>query len=534
LEQLSGITSDQIVGTTDHWRAFYETPRPCLADLLVDERDDLIATHYELGWNKSALLDGAYDATQFIGHFGEQGRWMYFTAAVLKDANGNIVGAVETLEDITNRRLAEIQLAKSQQAAEAANRAKSAFLANMSHEIRTPMTAIMGYLELLTEGCARTCPFTQSEVGNPLDVISQNAKHLLQLIDDILDLSKIEAGKLEIENTTCSTCGILLEAVSLMKGRATTKGLSLDVEFAGPIPESIGCDATRLRQILLNVLGNAVKFTESGSIRLVASLADSPHGPVLQMKVIDTGIGMSKETLAGLFQPFTQADVSTSRKYGGTGLGLTICKRLAELLGGSITVESEYGKGSTFTITVPTGCMDGVRMLDSPPADLQACRKEQKSPEVDRKPTSLVGRRVLLAEDGLDNQRFISFILKRLGAEVTVAENGNTAIQLAAVSEADGKPFDLILMDMQMPVMDGYQAAQHLRSRGWSGPIIALTAHAMVSDRQKCVEAGCTDYLAKPIDLARFTQLLAQYIGANREPDNVARLTVAPMPILPE
>ena len=374
LEQLSGITPDEIVGTTDHWRAFYEAPRPCLADLLVDGRNDLIAAYYEDRCNKSTLLDGAYEGTDFVGHFGEQGRWMYFTAAVLKDAKGNIIGAVETLEDITERRLAEIQLAKSQQAAEAANQAKSAFLANMSHEIRTPMTAIMGYLELLSEGCARRCPFTQSEVGNPLDVISQNAKHLLQLIDDILDLSKIEAGKLEIEHTTCSTCGILAEVVSLMRVRAAAKGLTLDVECAGPIPESIQSDPTRLRQILLNVVGNAVKFTEVGGVRLVVGLADSPRGPVLQMKVIDTGIGMSKETQGGLFQPFTQADVSTSRKYGGTGLGLTICKRLAELLGGDITVESELGKGSTFTVTVPTGCLDGVRMIESP-ADLQSPRQ---------------------------------------------------------------------------------------------------------------------------------------------------------------
>lgn len=514
LEQLSGIAADAIVGTTDQWKAFYDVPRPCLADLLVDGRDSQIVAYYGDQCNKSALLDGAYEGTLFVEQFGEQGRWMYFTAAVLKDAKGEIVGAVETLEDITRRRLAEIQLAKSQQAAEAANRAKSAFLANMSHEIRTPMTAIMGYLDLLSEGCARKCQVARPDVGNPLDVISQNAKHLLQLIDDILDLSKIEAGKLEIEHTICSTCGILQEVVSLMKVRAIAKGLTLDIECAGPIPETIQSDPTRLRQILLNILGNAVKFTEVGGIRLVVGLANSPQGPMLQINVVDTGIGISHEAQGGLFQPFTQADVSTSRKYGGTGLGLTICKRLAELLGGDITVESEPGKGSTFTFTLPTGCLDGVRTVENP-AELRFQVREEKSPKVVRDCKPLADRRVLLAEDGLDNQRFIAFVLKKLGAEVVVAENGRMAARLIAASETDGKPFDLILMDMQMPVMDGYQTTQYLRSQNWPGPIIALTAHAMQDDRKKCLDVGCSDYLAKPIDRDRFTELLIQYIGAS-------------------
>jgi signal transduction histidine kinase/ActR/RegA family two-component response regulator len=515
LEQLSGIRSEAIVGTKDHWRAFYESPRPCLADLLVDGRNDLIATCYEDRCNRSALLDDAHEGTQFVAHFGEQGRWMYFTAAVLRDAKGNVIGAVETLEDITQRRLAEIRLAESQKEAEAANRAKSAFLANMSHEIRTPMTAIVGYIDLLKECGAEGRPIAHSEIGNPVEVISRNARHLLQLIDAILDLSKIEADRLELEFARCSTCGILAEIVSLMRVQTVAKGLTLEVECVGAIPETIESDPTRLRQILLNVLGNAVKFTETGGVRLVVRLIESVGRPALEIKVIDMGIGMSKETLAGLFQPFSQADVSTSRKYGGTGLGLTICKRLAVALGGNIAVESKPGQGSVFTIVVPTGRLDGVRMIQNL-SDLQLQVVEESPRGGDGNGSPLEGRRVLLAEDGLDNQRFISFILKKLGAEVTVAENGQAAVERVAESEAEGRPFGAVLMDMQMPVMDGYEASRRLRSKHWPGPIIALTAHAMIDDRQKCLDAGCTDYLTKPIDRVHFARMLAQYVGADR------------------
>jgi len=527
LELLSGITESEIIGTTDHWKAFYFEQRPCLADLLVDGRSNLLATYYDDRCNKSALLDDAYEGTQFVKHFGNQGRWMYFTAAVIKDAKGNILGAVETLEDITKRRLAEMQLAKSQQEAEAANRAKSAFLANMSHEIRTPMTAIMGYVELLSECCLKKCALVQSEIGDPLDVISQNAKHLLHLIDDILDLSKIEAGKLEIEHAACSTSGILAEVVALMKIKAAQKGLTLDAECLGPIPETIQSDPMRLRQILLNITGNAIKFTEKGGIRILVGLADGTLGRTLELKVVDTGIGLSPETLENLFKPFTQADISTSRRYGGTGLGLTISKRLVELLGGNLTVESEYGKGSTFTITLPIGCLDGVSMIENF-SDTQVPKENGVSPQAVSNEMSLTGCRVLLAEDGQDNQRFIAIILKKLGIETLLVENGKDAVRCATESKADGHPFDLILMDMQMPVMDGYDATRFLRSENWSSPIIALTAHAMLEDRQKCLDAGCTDYLTKPIDRTRFTELLMRYLGPNRDPKNNASSNLEP------
>lgn len=511
LERITGISADAVTGTSEQWKAFYDAPRPCLVDLLVDGDMKTIPQHDQGEYNKSALLDGAYEGVNFFPGIGENGKWLYFTAVALKDTQGRVVGGVETLEDITDRRLAEIKLAQSQQAAEAANQAKSRFLANMSHEIRTPMTAILGYLELLSEGCARRCDIMHSENVNPLDVISQNAKHLLQLIDDILDVSKIEAGKMEVERVACSPCGILADVVSLMRVRAAAKRLTLEMEYPGPMPESICTDPTRLRQILLNIVGNAIKFTTVGGVRLTARILNEPQGPILQIQIADTGVGIAEKAIAGLFQPFTQADASTCREFGGTGLGLTVSKRLAELLGGDITVASTRGKGSSFTVAVPTGPLDGVRMLKRP-AEIQFHVEKDELTAAGHNNAPLAGRRLLLAEDGEDNQRFISFILRRMGAEVTVAENGQAAVELALGSLEIGKPFDLILMDMQMPILDGYQAAERLRAENWPTPIVALTAHAMTEDRRKCLDAGCHDYLSKPIDRKQLVKVLSRWL----------------------
>ena len=254
----------------------------------------------------------------------------------------------------------------------------------------------------------------------------------------------------------------------------------------------------------------------------MAGFKHDPRGPILQIQIADTGIGISEEALAELFQPFMQADASTSRKFGGTGLGLTVSKRLAELLGGDIAVESDLGKGSSFTVTVPTGHLDGVRMLENP-AEIQFHVGEDKPSDASRNAKPLSGHRLLLAEDGPDNQRFISFILKRMGADVTVAENGRAAVEGAIASRNAGSPFDLILMDMQMPVLDGYQATQMLRVKNWSGPIVALTAHAMKEDQQKCLDVGCDEYLTKPIDHNRLLQVLAPWLALDCDRAAVVR-----------
>jgi CheY-like chemotaxis protein len=297
-----------------------------------------------------------------------------------------------------------------------------------------------------------------------------------------------------------------------MRVRAGGKGLGLKLDFAGPVPETVLTDSVRLRQILLNLVGNAVKFTETGEVRIVVRLDGVPGTPgrdglepKLVCEVIDSGIGMTPVQIDKLFQPFQQAEASTARKFGGTGLGLAISKRLAKFLGGDITVSSQPGKGSTFTLTIDPGPLADVTLGEHTSESITAPASAAK-----QSPLPHLSCRILLAEDGVDNQRliFISFVLRKAGAEVTTVENGRKAMEMAlATFEGWGRraddprtPFDLVLMDMQMPVMDGYEATRRLRDEGYTGPIIALTAHAMADDRQKCLDAGCDDYATKPID----------------------------------
>jgi len=417
-------------------------------------------------------------------------------------------------------------------AAEAATRAKSEFLANMSHEIRTPMTAILGYADLLDANldCCQACPDhaacpARAQHHEHLATIRRNGQHLLQIINDILDLSKIEAGRLDVEWQPCSPTAILAEVMLLMRVRAEAKGLSLQLRFDGPMPQTILTDPVRLRQILVNLVGNAIKFTETGGVRVVARVEgrELPK-PKFVCEVIDTGVGMTAEQMAHLFQPFQQADASTSRKFGGTGLGLAISKRLAGLLRGDITVTSQPGEGSAFVLTIDPGPLADVPFQDQP-SEAVSSLPPKTSVRREQPTKSLAGRRILLAEDGIDNQRLICLLLKKAGAEVTAVENGQLAVEKAMAASSSGEerrggldgPFDLILMDMQMPVMDGYEATRQLRARGYSGPIIALTAHAMADDRQKCLDAGCDDYLSKPIDRATLIGKIAVMVKPKRD-----------------
>jgi signal transduction histidine kinase len=385
------------------------------------------------------------------------------------------------------------QLNAARLAAEAANQAKSEFLANMSHEIRTPMTAILGFAELLREDADR--PEMSSTRMEFIDAIVRNAEYLLGVLNDILDMSKIESGRLEVEKSPCSPWEIIAKATSLLQARAALKGLTLSAAQVGAIPETIRTDPVRLQQILVNLLSNAIKFTEAGGVRLVAGLVDEDQTrPLLRFEVIDTGIGMTEQQLSRLFQRFSQADTSTTRKYGGSGLGLAISRRLAEMLGGDIVGKSTPGHGSSFVVTVETGPLGSVNLLDAPPPPAAASQPPRKNLPL------ASGGRILLAEDSTDNQRLISHILALAGWQVVVAENGQVACEKALAAMTGGTPFDLILMDMQMPVLEGYEATRRLRSAGYPGTIVALTAHATTGDREKCLAAGCDYYISKPIN----------------------------------
>ncbi len=419
---------------------------------------------------------------------------------------------------LDQRQRVEDQLRLAKEAAEAASRAKSEFLANMSHEIRTPMTAILGFSEiLLAEGDLSQAPPRRVEA---IKTIYRNGRYLGQLINDILDLSKIESGKLEPEQVVCSPWRIVADVAALMQVRSKAKGLPLTYHHDGPIPETIHTDPTRLRQILINLVGNAIKFTEVGEVRLVTRLLHEDD-PKLQFEVIDTGIGVADTQLAKVFDPFVQADSSTTRNFGGTGLGLAISKRLAEMLGGNIIARSTVGKGSCFTATVAAGPLGGVALLDDPRAgDLPV----QRTGAADACESLPLDCRVLLAEDGPDNQRLISLVLRKAGADVTVADNGQVAIDLVNAAAREARPFDLLLMDMQMPVLDGYEATKRLRAQGYEGPIVALTAHAMSTDRKKCLDAGCTDYATKPIKRGRLIAVVARHVSEQRQQVEAVRV----------
>ncbi|QEF98942.1 Autoinducer 2 sensor kinase/phosphatase LuxQ [Stieleria maiorica] len=447
-------------------------------------------------------IDGVdtYDSEFRIVRPDGQIRWVAGVGETVCDESGRVVSMYGVNWDATQEHLQADAMRESERRAREANASKSEFLANMSHEIRTPMTAILGYADLLKE------LIDHEEAKQYLETIRRNGDYLLEIINDILDLSKIEAGKLDVQRESFDPHRLVEDVRSIMEVRAVEGGLTLEVDYDGNLPRLIRSDAKRLKQILINLVGNAIKFTPNGRVTIRVRFVAAERQ--LHIDVADTGIGIPDQQLRRLFHPFAQGDTSVTRNFGGTGLGLAISQRLAEMLGGDISVRSTEGVGSTFSVSVATGQVDASDwdQQDGSQSDAEGAASTQ-----DESPIEL-SCRVLVVDD----RREIRFLSKRIltgaGAVVDECEDGLLAVEHVSDCLGNGSCPDLVLLDMQMPKLDGYSTARKLRAIGYRAPIIALTADAMQGDMNKCLEAGCNDYLSKPIDAKKLLRLVSQMI----------------------
>jgi len=469
----TGLKRDELVGR-DFREVFFSTP--------------------ELQFNKALVeyekLKREQTPVAFEAYYAPLDIWTS-TRAYPTSEGGFTIFSV----DITEKKRAERQMREAKEVAERANELKSSFLANMSHEIRTPLGAMLGFADLL-----RDPDLSAGERASYLDILTKNGEQLSVIINDILDLSKVEAGHLTLEFLPSSPEAIAKDVVALMTKKARDKALNLDFVKDPSTPEHVVSDPGRVRQVLLNLVTNAVKFTLAGSVQITSSgRVDSKGRQFVDFKVTDTGIGISPEQQERIFGSFVQADGSMTRRFGGTGLGLALSRLLARALGGDVTLESSVlSRGSTFSFTYPDS---PERQATTPSTDLTAAALEAA-----KRKTSLCGIKVLVVDDSTDNQMLISKFLTAAGAEVSTAVNG-----LEGSDKALAGDFNLVLMDIQMPVMDGYSAAQRLRERGYAKPIIALTAHALNEARKKALSVGCTDHLTKPINRTALIETVARY-----------------------
>jgi signal transduction histidine kinase len=383
-----------------------------------------------------------------------------------------------------------------------AAQAKAEFLANMSHEIRTPMNAIMGFADIMAE---EELTEQQSEY---LKIIRNSGKNLLGIIDDILNLAKIQAGKLKTEIISCSLDELLESIHILMKPVAAQKNLKFDISRCDNLPEKINTDPTRLRQCMINLIGNAIKFTEQGHVMINVCMLQENDKSFIRFDVEDTGIGIPPEKHQGIFDSFTQVDGGTTRKYGGTGLGLAITKHLVQLLNGKISLSSEHGKGSVFSIIIPA---------DTKPNQTEVAVSQDSTTEESNILEQRFSGHALIVEDAVTNQKLAKLMLEKLGLETALAGDGQEAIKI--VNE---QSFDIIFMDMQMPIMNGYDATKTLRAQGIEVPIIALTACAMKGDEKKCLQVGCDGYLSKPIRTPQLIQILGEYLCEKQTAESAA------------
>ena len=435
----------------------------------------------------------------FTGADGKRRTFMTNCSPILV-GRGEYGGVMVSFDDVTQLEEKEIELRQSQQAAESANQAKSEFLANMSHEIRSPMNAILGFTELLRRGQIKH----PDDARRHLDIVHASGTHLLGLINDILDLSKVESGRLEVEKLDCSPYRIAYEVSQAQGVKAQEKGIFVRLDCPGALPERIATDPGRLRQILTNLIGNAIKFTERGGVTVKLVFVASRPDAELRFEVSDSGIGIAADKLDSVFEPFTQAESSITRRFGGTGLGLTISRRFARAMGGDITVSSVPGEGSTFAVTLPAGPLESLHLL--PPDTLAA---QQAAPATGTAVAwKLPKVNILIVDDGEENRELLRLVLEEAGALTEQAENGRIAVEKALAH-----PHDLILMDLQMPEMDGATATRLLRERGLTVPIVALTAHAMKGYEDSIMAAGCTAYLTKPVDLDQLMAKVIELVG---------------------
>lgn len=423
-------------------------------------------------------------------------RWHLIRVTPEYDSMSNISSWIGTATDIHDQKAIQENLLRAKEAADQASEAKTRFLANMSHEIRTPLGVLLGFVDLLVNNNLPS--EKRKEYGA---IIQRSGGQLSKIIDEILDISKVEAGKVNIETSDVDLVDLINDVQSMMAVTAEEKGLELRFEIARPLPQRIQTDPLRFRQILINIVGNGIKFTNQGSVKAVFTMEYKLNRNMLKVRVTDSGPGLTKEQVANLFQPFTQGDNSISRRYGGTGLGLAISRKFAQALGGDIRVEKSVpGEGSTFAIELDAGKVSSemVDSLGGAPA-----RSIDNGPVSDH---SLRGYRVLLIDDSPDNQELIRHLLEMEEADVDVADNGEEGVKKAL----NGR-HHVVLMDIQMPGYDGYMATRHLRERGYRKPIIALTAHAMNEEREKCLRVGCDEHLTKPIDRKKLVEQVVRF-----------------------